>query len=586
MGRLLSVNVGLPRDVTWQGRTVHTGIWKAPVEGRRMVRRLNIDGDGQGDLAGHGGERRAVFVYQMDSYRYWQSHLGRYDLICGQFGENFTVDGLSDTEVCIGDRYRIGGALFEVTQPRVTCYRLGIRMNEPEMAALLVKHGRPGFYFRVLEEGEVKAGDEITQVASGPERMSVSEINALLYMPGHPRDQLERALRVPALSAGWRNSFEALLTQESKDGATTGNAGLTGASAPSPAWRGFRPFRVSRKVRESGSVISLMLETTDGKLLAAGLPGQFVVLRLEPTSAPALMRSYSLSGDPSASYYRISIKREAHGAASAYVDDNLQVGDAVRATAARGSFTLRSGDSSVVLLSAGIGVTPVLAMLHALAAEASTRETWWLYGTRNGSEHPFAGETRGLLAALPNRHSHICYSSPGPEDRLNVDFDARGRLNMQALQELKVPRDSDFYICGPSAFMSDLTGGLAAWGVTPDHIHTETFGSGPSITPGVAASPRQPPHLPAGPAGSGPMVSFARTGLNVRWGPSFQSLLELAEACDVPVRWSCRTGVCHTCETGLVEGKVGYRPDPVEAPADGDLLICCSQPQGDVVLDL
>ena len=158
MGRLLSVNVGLPRDIAWQGKTVHTGIWKTPVEGPRMARRLNIDGDGQGDLNGHGGERRAVFVYQMDSYRYWQNHLGRNDFVYGQFGENFTVDGLPDAEVCIGDRYRIGGALFEVTQPRVTCYRLGIRMNEPEMAALVVKHGRPGFYFRVLEEGRSTGG--------------------------------------------------------------------------------------------------------------------------------------------------------------------------------------------------------------------------------------------------------------------------------------------------------------------------------------------------------------------------------------------------------------------------------------------
>ena len=190
MGRLLSVNVGLPRDITWQGKTVNTAVWKTPVKGKRMVRRLNIDGDGQGDLAGHGGEHRAVFVYQLDSYRYWQNQLGRADFAYGQFGENFTVDGLSDAEVCIGDRYRIGGALFEVTQPRVTCYRLGIRMDEPEMAALVVKHGRPGFYFRVLEEGEVQAGDEITQVASGPERMSVTEIDALLYMPDHPRDQL------------------------------------------------------------------------------------------------------------------------------------------------------------------------------------------------------------------------------------------------------------------------------------------------------------------------------------------------------------------------------------------------------------
>jgi MOSC domain-containing protein YiiM len=235
MGRLLSVNVGLPRDVTWQGRTVHTAIWKTPIDGPRLVRRLNVDGDAQGDPKGHGGERRAVFVYQMDSYRYWQEHLGRSDFVYGQFGENFTVDGLLDKEVCVGDRYRIGGALFEVTQPRVTCYRVGIRLNEPDMPALLVKHGRPGFYFRVLDEGEVKAGDEITQVASGTERMSVFEINALLYLPGHPRDQLERALRIPALGFGWRRSFEALLAQKAGVGATTGNPGLAQASSsPKP----------------------------------------------------------------------------------------------------------------------------------------------------------------------------------------------------------------------------------------------------------------------------------------------------------------------------------------------------------------
>jgi ferredoxin-NADP reductase/MOSC domain-containing protein YiiM len=586
MGRLLSVNVGLPQDVTWQGRTVHTGIWKAPIKGRRMVRRLNIDGDGQGDLAGHGGERRAVFVYQMDSYRYWQNHLARNDFTYGQFGENFTVDGLPDAEVCIGDRYRIGGALFEVTQPRVTCYRLGIRMNEPEMAALVVKHGRPGFYFRVLEEGEVEAGNEVTRVASGPERMSVSEIDALLYMPGHSRDQLERALRIPTLSAGWRRSLEALLTQERKGDVTTGNAGLGAASGPPPAWRGFRPLRVSRKVRESGNVTSLMLEPEDGQSIAAALPGQFVVLRLGPVSAPALMRSYSLSGEPGAAYYRVSVKREAHGAASAYIDDELQVGDIVQASAARGSFTLRPGDTPIVLLSAGIGVTPVLAMLHALAAEASTREIWWLYGTRSGCEDPFAEETRGLLRALPHRHSYVCYSSPGPGDRPNVDFDAAGRLNMRMLQELNLPPNGDFYICGPLTFMSDLTAGLATLGVARDRIHTEMFGAGPSNTPGIAASPRRSPHLPAGPAGSGSMVSFARSALNVRWGSPFQSLLELAEACDVPVRWACRTGVCHTCETGLVAGKIGYRPDPVDPPADGNVLICCSRPEGDVVIDL
>src|ERR1700712_5707242 len=208
MSQLLSVNVGLPRDIAWEGKTVYTSVWKDPVQGRRVVRRLNVEGDGQGDLAGHGGEHRAVFIYQIDSYRFWQSELGRDDFSYGQFGENFIVDGLADREVCIGDRYRIGGALFEVTQPRVTCYRVGIRMDEPKMAALLVSQHRPGFYFRVLEEGEVTAGDEIEKIADGPERMTVAEIDALLYMPNHPVDQLERALRIPALSSGWHASFE------------------------------------------------------------------------------------------------------------------------------------------------------------------------------------------------------------------------------------------------------------------------------------------------------------------------------------------------------------------------------------------
>src|SRR3954454_1095223 len=207
MPRLISVNVGVPRDLTWRGSTVHTAIWKKPVPGRVIVRRLNINGDGQGDLGGHGGEQRAVMVYQLGAYRYWEGQFGRTDFTYGQFGENFTVQGLADDEVCIGDRYRIGSALFEVTQPRVTCYRLGIRMDQPQMASLVVSHHRPGFYFRVLQEGEVGAGDEIFKISEGPEHVTVAEVDALLYLPGHQREQLERALRIPALSQGWKRSL-------------------------------------------------------------------------------------------------------------------------------------------------------------------------------------------------------------------------------------------------------------------------------------------------------------------------------------------------------------------------------------------
>jgi MOSC domain-containing protein YiiM/ferredoxin-NADP reductase len=587
MARLLSVNVGLPRDITWQGQTVHTAVWKAPVQGRRMVRRLNIDGDGQGDLAGHGGEHRAVFVYQIAAHHYWQERLGRSGFVPGQFGENFTVAGLADSEVCIGDRYRIGSAVFEVTQPRVTCYRVGIRMDEPQMPALLIAHGKPGFYFRVLEEGEVEAGDEIVRIAAGPERMTVAAVSALLYKPGHPRPELERALRIPALSAGWRGSFQELLKQEQSGGAATGNPGLAPAAGPPPAWTGFRPLRVSQKHRESGRVSSLVLEPADARPLTAALPGQFIVLRLRPRpDQPVLLRSYSLSGEPSDASYRVSVKREPHGAAGAYIDTQVRIGDLLEVSAPRGGFTLRQGDRPVILLSAGVGATPVLAMLHALVAAASPRDVWWIYGTRDGSEHPFAAEVRALLAALPRGHCHIRYSSPAPDDRPGVAFDAPGRLSVGVLRELGLPRDGDFYLCGPPSFMSDLTGELAAWGVAAGRVHTEMFGAAPPKTPGIAAAPRRPPHPPAGPSGAGALVSFSRSNLNVRWDPRFQSLLELAEACDVPARWACRTGVCHSCETGLILGAVGYRPDPVEPPAEGNLLICCSQPKEDVVIDL
>ena len=587
MARLLSLNVGLPRDIPWQGRTVHTAIWKEPVPGRRMVRRLNIDGDGQGDLAGHGGEHRAVFVYQIESYRYWQNQLGRTDFTYGQFGENFTIEGLADSEVCIGDRYRVGSALFEVTQPRVTCYRVGIRMNEPKMAALLVAHDRPGFYFRVLEEGEVGAGDEIVSVMRGPESVTVAEINALLYKPGHPADRLERALRIPGLSSGWRGSLKALLDQARSPGATSGNAGLAKAAGPRPAWPGFRPLRVADKIRESDNVTSLRLEPGDGRSLSPGLPGQFVVVRLRPgADAPPQLRSYSLSDKPSEDHYRISVKRNAGGLAGAYIADGVRPGDTIELAAPRGGFTLQPGDGPVVLLSAGIGATPVLAMLHALAAANSPRQVWWLHSARDRKEHAFAEEVRAALKGLPGAHSHIRYSAPGPGDRPGVDFDAAGRFGVPVFTTLGVPQDADFYMCGPAAFMTDMSAGLAGLGIAGNRIHTELFGAGPSLTPGIAVTPQKPPHPPAGPVGSGPLVSFARSGLNIRWGPPFQSLLELAEACDVPVRWSCRTGVCHNCETAVVAGAVAYQLDPITPPAAGNVLICCSRPEGDIVIDL
>ena len=587
MARLLSVNVGRPRDIEWKGHIVHTGIWKDPVRGRCRVGRLNLEGDGQGDLAGHGGEPRAVFVYQIESYRYWQEQLGRTDFVPGQFGENFTIEGLPDDAVCIGDRYRIGTALFEVTQPRVTCYRVGLRMNEPRMPALLTSSGRPGFYFRVLQEGEVGAGDDIVKVGQAQERMTVAEINALLYLPDRARDRLERALRIEPLSPGWRSSFEALL-QSHSTAAESGNAALTPAAAAHPPAPGFRPLAVTAIAQESADVLSLTMQSPNGQPLPAALPGQYVVVRLQRTAGgPPLFRSYSLSGPPSAERYRISVKIEPNGAAGTYLRGHVRVGDALDVSSPRGSFILESGDRPVVLLSAGIGATPVLAMLHGLAAARSTRQVLWLYGAREGQQHPFAAEVRRLTRTLTHGRSYVCYSRPGPRDRVGEDFDATGHLSRSVFDAVRLPPKADVYLCGPAHFMAAMTEALATVGVARERIHVEIFNGRESMTPGVVGAPTRAPHVPRDDAGTGPLVSFARSGIAAHWKASAHgSILELAEACDVPVRWSCRTGVCHNCESGLISGAVTYRPDPLDPPADGNVLICCSRPQGDVVIDI
>jgi MOSC domain-containing protein YiiM/ferredoxin-NADP reductase len=538
MARLLSLNVGLPKDVSWHGRTVHTGIFKQPVDGPLMVRRLNIDGDGQGDLGGHGGENRAVLVYQRESYEHWRSELSR-DFEYGQFGENLTVEGLADTDVHIGDRFRIGEAEFEVTQPRVTCYRVGMRLGEPRMPSLMVAQGRPGFYLRVLTEGEVRAGDEIVRTHAGRHQLSVAEVDALLYLPGKDPEKLRKAVDVPALSPGWRGSFRDLLTPEKP--------------AEPVGWAGFRPLRVTAIVPESPTVTSFHFAGDD---LPRAAPGQYVTVRVPGVG----VRGYSLSSGS----YRISVRRD--GVVSTYLHTRLKVGDTLDVAAPRGDFVLDSGEGPVILLSAGVGATPVLAMLHAL--KGSGREVWWLHTTRS-TDQAFANEVRELGPG----HAYVHYSD-------------NGRLTPDDLAALNLPANATAYLCGPNAFMSDMRDALIDLGLDAARIHSELFGTLSPINPGLTDVRTVAPHQPSGAEGTGPRITFARSGLTVAWRDNDTSVLELAEACDVPTRWSCRTGVCHTCVTPVLSGTLTHQPDPLEPPAPGNALVCCARPETDVVLDL
>ena len=567
MSRLVSVNVGMPKNVQWRGKTVYTGIWKAPVEGPVMVRRLNIDGDGQGDLAGHGGEQRAVMVYQSESYDFWKTHLGRDDLEPGHFGENFTVSGLADNQVCIGDRYRIGTAEFEVTQPRVTCFRVGMRLNEPEIPNLLVSQHRPGFYFRVITEGEVRAGDDIVRIRRGRHELSVADVDALLYLPNRNTEQLRKIVDVPALSPGWQQSFRDLL-----------EAHETTAAAPvavEPGWNGFRPLRVSAIRRETAQVLSMRLQADDHGPLPPPLPGQYLTVRIPGAGEPTPLRSYSLSGEPAAGDYRISVKREDHGLVSRWLHDHIEPGSIVGAAAPRGDFYLTGGGNPVVLISAGIGITPVLAMLHALSAARSRRHIWWLHTTRNRETEAFATVVAALIESLPHARKLVSFTQ------------TQGRPNRAAIAALGLPADAAAYLCGPTQFMADMRDALTAAGLDPARIHSELFGALPPINPGIVdGAARKPPHPPGGTPGTGPSITFARSGLTVNWSSDYGNILELAEACDVPTRFSCRSGVCHMCETGIVAGTATYVQTPLEPPRRGSVLICSAAPDSDVVLDL
>ena len=588
MGVIVSVNVGLPRDVAWQGRTVRTAVWKTPVTGRIFARRLNLDGDGQGDLRGHGGEQRAIMVYQLNSYRYWASYLGRSDLMAGNFGENLTVEGLADNEVCIGDRFRIGGAVVEVSQPRDTCYRVGIRLHHPEIAALLVAHRRPGFYFRVIQEGEIGAGDRIEKLSDGPERMTVAEIDALLYSAEHPLEALRRAVRIPALSMDWQGSMQALLTA-AEAGGTTGNAGLgLGASAP-PAWRGFRPVVVVASREESADVRSFVFAGEDGSPLPSALPGQHIMVRMRPSpDAPAVARSYSLCGPPgtlpliglpsrtsAASQAAFSTKcpgRQSPGdQRSSWLVHARCRCHSRRPYQRRCRRHAHAGDVAWCGCYKRRGVS---AGLVAAFSPRSGAPSVCQGGGRSARCAPRVASLRYLQSAGTGRHARPGLRSTGPS---LAPAAPRTRDSARTLISTCAVRPR---------FLEDFQKGLAAWGIPWPRVHVEVFGPASTLTPGISRVAAALPHRPDGPAGGGPMVTFMRSGLAVSWDSRFGSLLELAEACEVPVRWSCRSGVCHNCESGLVEGELAYAPEPLDPPAEGNALICCATPKTAVELDL
>ncbi|MGD8854288.1 MAG: MOSC domain-containing protein, partial [Gammaproteobacteria bacterium] len=320
--KLLSVNVSLPKQVPYNGKIIKTGIFKEPVSGRVLVHTLNVQGDGQADRKVHGGRDMAVYAYPFEHYAFWEETLGRSEFPFGQFGENLTVEGLAEGNVRVGDIFRVGGALLQVTQPRVPCYKLALRMGEgTDFPKRFQDSGRLGFYLRVIEAGEIGAGDAIERVDTDGRSVTLAEFIHIYLHETHDPDSLRRMLASRDLGDAWRMYLEKMLEQA---GPTPGPDG----------WEGYRTFVVDRKVPESETITSFYLVPEDGGPLPPFKPGQFLSFRLDiPGQTKPVTRTYTISDRPDADYYRVSIKREtppAHrpdappGLSSNYFHDHVQ----------------------------------------------------------------------------------------------------------------------------------------------------------------------------------------------------------------------------------------------------------------------
>jgi ferredoxin-NADP reductase/MOSC domain-containing protein YiiM len=582
--KLVSVNVSKPKTVDHLGRKVSTGIYNEPVTGRAMVRKLNVDGDGQADLTVHGGVYKAVYVYDLENIRYWQQELGRDDLGYGHFGENFTVEGMADDRIYIGDVFRIGGALLEVTQPRVPCFKLEMKMDLPGFSRQFITSGRLGFYFRVLEEGEVGAGDLIERVQIGPEKITVREFARLYYFDYNNQEKIRRLLRIPALPPGWSRAFEEILASAGEKGKKR--------KTPERAWKGFRNFIVDKKVSESQTITSFYLVPEDGEPLPVYMPGQFLTFRLSiPGHPKPVIRTYSLSECPChAEYYRVTIKREpppkdpAIISGSNYFHNLVELGTRLQVAASRGDFFLNPQEETpVVLLSGGVGLTPMISMLNAIVDSGKNRPAWFIHGTRNGVHHAMCKHMRRAAAANDNIIVHIRYSQPRPEDVKGRDYDSTGHVNVDLLKELLLKKDMDFYLCGPPPFMNSMMKELWQWGVPESRIRFELFGSAALLQEGTRARRRKKKKAAEEKAYQ---IIFSESGITAKWDPEYENLLEFAEEQGVFPDFSCRSGICHTCQYELKKGNVGYTFEPLDPPYPGQVLLCCARPRSNLVIDV
>lgn len=358
------------------------------------------------------------------------------------------------------------------------------------------------------------------------------------------------------------------------------------------AWNGYRKFEVERKVDEGGDICSFYLVPHDRKPLPSFRPGQYLTFQLSiPNQSKPTIRCYSLSEAPGRDHYRVTIKKLSPpqdkpgappGLSSSFFHDHVDAGDILDVKAPGGHFFLdMATELPVVLIGGGVGLTPVLSMVNAIADSGSKRETWLFYGVRDRAEHVMADHLRRLVLERENLRLHVCYSRPGKGDVQGRDYHHAERVSVELFKRLLPSNNYSFYICGPPAMMESLVPGLEAWGVSKDRVHFEAFGPA-SVKRAAAPSAEK---APAAAAAAAIEVRFARSNKSCAWSATAGSLLEFAEANGIVIDSGCRAGNCGTCLTAIKSGEVQYTQEPGARPEEGSCLTCISVPKASLVLD-
>lgn len=522
-----------------------------------------------------------VLGFSKQHYDYWSDRFEapRNSWPLTFWGENIVFDHLDEEKIQIGSTLRIGPtAILQVTSPRNPCFKLSWRLGQPDsVLAEILDSGRTGCYLRVLQTGNIFDGDAVTLCAPVRPAPTVADVARLLSSRGVASQiRLQEALAAEGLGTQCAGMLRQRLTDLL-------DASRTGANR----WEGWRAFTVAAAHDSAQGIRSFDLRPTDDAPLAGFRAGQHVQVRLNGPRDRQFTRAWSLSRyDDQPEHYRLSIKRSGRAEASDWMHDGVAQGDLLELKAPAGSFHIdRSSNHPSILISAGIGITPLIAMLQAYALLGpQAPPLQWIHVSRDGLSCPHRDEIEALLHAMPNAHRHVRFTVPRDNDRYGVDYDAQGRLTLEALREViavyrypifgrevELPGAAgEFYICGPESFERDVRAMLASLGAPPSAVHHESFGA--PVAGGSEATAMS--------------VQFARSAVTATWMPG-TSLLETAEQAGIDAASECRSGTCHRCVVAVLAGNVVYECKPAVPPEPRTALLCCSRPAGSgLTLDL